>query len=149
MIDATEYASKLGLGSPILDRVHELCNMWEGICPSPLRSIFISEYVSEDGNKQYESLWIIAEKHAIELPQFVTENDGDIVPLNENVIRVQIERRDFNFDTATAASRLTVIITFTSSLMLTGTFKASGDNCVELHALLKQHLLPNLASTTH
>jgi hypothetical protein len=148
MIDATKYGQTLGMGTPLIDRIHDLATIWQHVCPTPIESAFVSEYLSDDGERRYDSLWFFAPGFLMELSQFVTDDHGDIAVLDQNVSRLAVDRRDFAFAETSPSSRLAITVNFGNPSLtgLTGNFKASGENCTTLQGMLDEYLLPNLVA---
>jgi Flp pilus assembly CpaF family ATPase len=136
----------LGLGKPLVDRATTAFKFWDRLLPDGIEDVFVSEYVSDEGDRTYDSLWFLTHDFMIEAHQFVTLDNADIVPLPPRIGRIEVDRRDFELDRATERSRMTVEITLGPPAVdaLTGTLRASGDNCLKLQELVEKYFLPSL-----
>jgi hypothetical protein len=147
---AATYLKSLGLGKPLVARVTTAYKFWGRLLPATIDDLFVSEYVGEEGDRNYDSLWLLSSEFLVEAHQFVTEDHGDVVRITHGFSRIDIVRRDFELDAATERSRLTVTVDFGAPGLasLSGSFRATGDNCLKLQDLLETRFLPNLSQET-
>lgn len=63
MINYNDYLRDIGISDGVIkDRVDEIISYFGSLYDNTkLKSIFISEYITEDGNRNYTSLWLIYE----------------------------------------------------------------------------------------
>jgi hypothetical protein len=142
----SEYFVDLGMAEGLVGRGILAVRTTSDFISEPAEHVFVSEYRDEEGNRNYESLWVLTERYISESPGFVSEQRFDAVPVKHGLARIDLSRESFDFAEATEQSRLTVDITLARSggVGITGTFKASGDNCTRLSEIVRGYLLPLL-----
>ena len=140
------YLKGLGLGEPLVERGLVVVENVERVLPGPITHIFVSEYRDGEGNRNAESLWLLTKEYMSESIGFPTEDRFDIVPVRSGIVRLEVNRDHFDFTTPTEQSRLMIDVNFSpsGSMSLSGSLKASGENCLALTEILQEYLLPLL-----
>lgn len=133
------YLEDIGIGKSIKKRVWEIYKFYEDICPEEVTQIFVTEYISEEGEKIYENLSFFSDSYGMEAKDFINKDDFDMVLLEE-MTYWNIKKNDYNFKTATEASRLYIELVLSSNTYYE--FKASKNNCDYLKKLFIEFLLP-------
>ncbi len=107
----------------------------------------MSEYVTEDGPRQYETLrflnaanLIFEVEHLVEAPRLW------LTVMTDRISICQLIARGYDFVTANEVSRLQVNCPFLGDQFLLN-YKASGQHCNYLRDFVKQQLLPNLVTS--
>lgn len=136
------YLKSLGITNTICKRIETINECFEKICPEEIINIFVTEYLKEDGTREYESIWFFSEKYIMEAKKFIVEDDFDIAPFKKAIKYCQIKKKDYDLKKATEKSRL--IVFFSTRLGVSADMKASEKNCDYLAAILFKHILPNL-----
>lgn len=141
----TDYLKAIGITKPLLERIAEIFEFYRGFCPEKITGIFVSEYMKEDGTREYENLWFFSERYSMEAKQFVTKDDFDLMPM-KGIGYLRIEKEEYDFGKATEKSRLNLQFNFTPSTLggLSGTIKASKENCDYLKNIFEKYVKPNL-----
>ena len=133
------------MGADLIARAEEVLATLGELLPETPEFLFVSEYRDEDGNREYEGLWVLTERYVSEAEQFVSRGDFDLVRRDIGLGRVFVERRDYDLGTPTDASRLTVTLNFNrNGAGLVATLKASGSNCADLSQILREYVVPTL-----
>lgn len=133
------------MGEALIERTETVIATVVKFLPDDLKYIFVSEYRDEEGNRAYESLWLLTESVMSEAHHFVTATSFDLCQTHHGVSRVLIEAEEFDFEQASERSRLNVNINFGSpGVPAVGEFKASGSNCSDLQEVIEEYLVPLL-----
>ncbi len=140
-----EYLGSIGLAESLKNRVSLVLEDYKQICDQPINDIFVSEFIKEDGTREYESIWLFSTSYVMEAKNFINGDDFDIVPLAKNVTYYQIIKKEYRFGKTSDHSRL--IITFSTD-KVRGTLKASKTNCSNLWNLFLKYIKPNMIAKT-
>jgi len=112
------------------------------ICPEEIEQIFIADYIKEDNTRAYESIWFFSERYCLEVKNFETDYNIDIVPIK--VYWFEMSLKDYDFKKATQKSRLQVSMIFDGQI--SGSLKAAKENCDVLRDILLKYIKPNLVT---
>lgn len=137
-----EYLESIGITNTLRERIETIHEFYQGICPDDITGIFIMDYVKEDGDREYESLWFFSEKYCMEAKQFVLRDDFDITPIEGRVVYWKIRKTDYDFKKAIEKARLSLQIRLDTGV--TGELRASGENCDYLKDIIVTYVVPNL-----
>lgn len=142
MLKLDEYLNRMGITTDILkDRVKLAYSMASQMCPEEIEEVFVSDYIKDDGTREYDSVWFFSKGYCIEAHSFITENSIDIVRIKAK--RIQVELKDYDFKKATEKSRLQVTILLEETLE--GKIKAAKENCDVLRDITIKYFKPGLA----
>lgn len=132
------YLVSIGMAEPFLNRVEEIIDFYETIYPNSIKDMFISEYVDNDGNRQYENIWFFSDSRLMEAKKFLMEDDFDAA--RRVTLRYwNIKKTDYDFKRSSSKSRLT--ITYQTEDNIGGILKASGENCDHLKIIFMRYIL--------
>ena len=132
----------VGLTDLFLTRAEIAFDFYQTLFPDDIKDIFVSEYIDKEGNRQFESIYIVTSNMLCEAKKFIIEEDFDFLPINNKIVYCRIKRTAFDSKTTSNDSRMTVNISIED---FHADFKASKENCKKLVAIFNQFLLPNLA----
>lgn len=104
--------------------------------------IFVSEYVTPDGSREYSSLWFFNEKECVEAKDFLWSDGIDIAPIDGRVDYLRMQKEAYTYENATDKSRL--YVRFRSDSGFIGELRASGKNCNYLWRIMTGYLRPNM-----
>src|SRR5256885_13148096 len=121
-----EYLKSLALSTVLTGRVKTVHKFYESLVPQPITDSFVSEYVKEDGERVWESLWFFSRDYLMEAATFPSQDIFDIAWLGQ-VYRIEFRKIDYDFKVATSKSRLTINGSTVGGL--TFELKASAGNC--------------------
>jgi len=143
-MNETAYYQLLSLTQPVRTRIESILAQIRAMCPEELKDIFVSDLVQQDGTRIYQSLWTFSDSFASEA--FLAP-DGvvsfDLVRHRANVTRIEIEMKDFGWDSPpTELSRLTINVSFTEGIR--AHLQAAGLNCEMLRHVCVQYLSTGL-----
>ena len=137
------YLEQVGLRRPLLERCEAIVDFYRTFAGLEPETLFVSEHVQSDGNRQYESLWLVGGDVLLaEAKRFPSEDNFDLSNIKGRVTRWEVAKTDYDLCQTHATSRLSVEyeIGFAGS----GSLRASGDNCAALAEVLKRYIIPNL-----
>ena len=144
----TKYVQSLGMTKPLLERAESVLSFYEIVLTSPIKDLFVSEYVNEEKTRVYESLYLFSDQAIMEAKQFVSDDVYDWAPLPESIMYWEIKRKDFDLKTATEKSRLFLTVRLHGSGLGTmrAELKASAANCDQLFSIFQLTSCPELES---
>jgi hypothetical protein len=139
---AAAYLEAIEMPEAFSKKAEKIYEFYRETIPEEIISIFVSDYLNEDGERQYENLWFFSETHCMEAKQFITKDDFDITPFKVKMKYIRIQKENYDFKKATEKSKL--YMSFGSTTGMVGDFKASKENCDYLKEIILQHFIPNL-----
>jgi hypothetical protein len=101
----------------------------------------VSEYLLDDGARQYESLSFFSPSFVMEAKSFETKEDFDIATVSGRIVYVNYEALEYDFKKATDKSRLS--FQYWCDDDLNGNLRASRANCDHLYQLAKDRIVPH------
>ena len=139
-----EYLKSIGVTEPLYERIKTVLEFYRKICPDEITSIFITDYIKDDGSREYEYLCFFSEKFFMDAKQFITKDDFSITPIKERLYHLTVLKEDYDFENATEKSRLNIEFYVDIGTGVVVTLKASKENCGYLKDILLKHVVPNL-----
>jgi len=139
-----QYLKGISLTDVLINRIEKVISSYQQFYPEEIVDIYVSEFITEDGIREYDSLWLFSEKYCMEATKFITNDDFDITPLKNQIHYIRIKKQEYDFNGITEKSRLTIQISL--EYPLSGDLKGSKENCDYLMKILTKHILPNLIS---
>ena len=125
---------------PVRVRARRLLDFYQALGYADC-ALFVSETVDDDGNRKFDSLWLLNDTSTMEGELTEAADDQlDGAPYANRLIRWATRSKDYNFVRAVTASRLTLELWFSDSIF--GDLNASGPNCDRLRDLMIKYLLP-------
>lgn len=138
-----EYLKAMGITEPLKKRIETIYGYYREICPDKILDIFISEYITEDGLREFQDLRFFSKTCLMLAPNFVTENDLRISPMKKRIGWMMFETRDYDFKNATEKSRLTLTGWYGERPGGEFVLKGSKENCDYLMKVFHKHIVPN------
>ena len=72
MVKLDEYLNRMGITTDILkDRVKLAYSVASQMCPEEIEEVFVSDYIKDDGTREYESVWFFSKGYCIEGRNFM------------------------------------------------------------------------------
>ena len=136
-----DYLESIGITGNLIERINSIYTFYTELIPEEIEDIFITDYIKEDGSREYENLWFFSEKHIVEAKQFILIDDFDFV--TNKMIYWHLTKKEYDFNTANEESRLTLSCKLLHSDRWT-TFKAAKENCDKLKSVFKKYIMPNM-----
>lgn len=130
------------------ERIQQIFNLASTFYPEPIQDLFVSEHRDQEGRQMIESVWFFTESLVGEFKNPLQEENFDAITLRLDYLSVVKENFDFDKavkgDTPADSARMTVHLLFSASAQMSGILRASGTNCLELHKIVRDRLLPSL-----
>lgn len=144
--EITNYLKSLGMGEILIEKIGTYYNNFYRIYGETMDDAVISEYINEDGQRQYESLFFFSENHVFEVSNFLlAESKMWISCLNGNISYLGFTHKDFDYIAPTASSRLNVDTKWKQGTSFILNIKASGNNCLHLLNIVQKYMNRALA----
>lgn len=124
-----------------LKRIELIYTLCSDMCPEEIEDIFVEDYFKEDGTREYDNLNFFSKGYCLGAPRFLTQTEIIIAPILKRITLWQVKAQDFDFNKASANSRLTLDIK--TIHQTEGNFKAARENCTYLQAIIKKYIKPN------
>ena len=137
-----DYLKMVGVKEPLHKRIEGILQFYKELCPEDITDIFVSEYLTQDGNREYSSVWFFSANYVMEAKYFIEKDDFDIMALNQ-ITYLEIEKKDYDFKQAKAESRMTAAYAAITNLV-TGKLQSSQENCDVLKHILLEYLIPQV-----
>jgi len=136
----SEYLTSIGITDLFRQRIEDICALFDDLWKVEVFDIFVTDYVDNDGRRNYEDLFLFTAEGIVEALQFLTK---DVLALNYTTNRpiyLKIDKQNYDFKQATLESRMSFTVYFTSEVRCH--FKASQENCDHLQAILLKYFIP-------
>ena len=137
-----KYLESISITKAVREKIEKIYKFYQEICPDEIKGIFITDYIKEDGSREYENLWFFSEKNCMEAKQFIIKDDFDITPIKKRVYYWTIQKQDYDFKKATKKSR--VHLKFDLDTGIVGVLKAAKENCDYLKEIILKYVKINL-----
>ena len=141
--DFKQYLLGIGLSATNRDRAAELYEILTLFCPEAVEEILVSEYVTGEGVREYETLLFLTPSYVLEVEHFLTSPQMWFNRYTTRIDSFRFNAKDYDFKKAVPASRLSFWAIWTLG-EFTLSYKASGENCDHLRDVVKQYIAPNL-----
>lgn len=138
-----QYCESVGLSQIQIPRVRQIFTEYGQIINQEIRDIFISEQTTAENARLYISLWFFTDSHFMEAKNFLTTDDFDLAILKKRVKYAHFTKGNYTFGQA-ATNASTFALDLQLSDMINAQLRASQNNCANLLALYKKHILPNI-----
>lgn len=135
------YLEMVGITDLFLKRTEESINFFSIFCSIEVTDIFVSEYIDDDGKRQYESLWLFNPKLFMESKNFLTSDNYDAAPIYKRIGHWEVSKDTYDLKNPSEKSRMTV--NFVTLENVNGILKASGENCNALRDVFLKYFLTN------
>ncbi len=143
-----EYLKSIGMGLVLIDRANTLHDQFvaiTGITRESVLDAFVSEYVTEDGQRQYSKLLFFTDTEVCEIENFLSDTPIIwIAKITNNLGYVGLTPKEYDFAEESPASRLKLDCSWIQGTSFTFGIQASGNNCKPLLELVRKYLLPNV-----
>jgi hypothetical protein len=136
-----DYLNAINMSETLQARVEAIYEIYEEIVPDEITGIFVTDYVTDEGLREFESLWFFSDRSALEAKSFVNKYDLDYTPLSA-INYWKLEAKQYDFGEATVESRLRLHFTIQPVVC---NLRASRENCDYLMQILKEFVVPNVA----
>ncbi len=141
-----EYFESIGMGKVLSDRASTFHDQFAAVTDGVIQDALVSEYVTEDGQRQYLSLIFFTSTHVYEVENFLSDTPNLwIARLTDNLLFMGFTPKDYDFITTSPASRLNFECRWKQGSPFVLDVKASGNNCKQMLVVARKYILPNVA----
>lgn len=136
------YVRSLGGQDVLVNKINEVIELANQLCPEEIVDFFLSEYRLEDGRKKLDSLWLFSPNFILESKDIRLEKINiDLMWIKGFIDRYEIDYSDFKPSEANDESSLSVLARIENENLL---FQASGLNCNKLWDVFEKFIKPSL-----
>jgi hypothetical protein len=140
-----EYFESIGMGNVLISRISEFHDQFVAIAEEAIEDAFVSEYITEDGQRQYSSVLFFTKTYVYEIESFLSDTTNLwITKLTKNLACVGFTPKDYDFNKESPASRLNLKTHWMHGSKFMLDIKASGNNCKHLLELARKYFIPNI-----
>lgn len=136
------YLEDIGMKETLRKRVEQIINQYHLLLDVDLTDIFVSEYINNEDERQYENLFLFDDTRAMEAKKFIHEDDFDVTYIKDSILYLNWKKSDFDLDNATSQSRININSLTNKDVQIIA--KASKNNCEKLVYIMKKYLVSNL-----
>lgn len=136
-----KYLENIGADGPFLEKVEAVASFYELIYPDQLEDILVTDYIDEDGQRQFENLWFFTQSLLLEAKNFLTQEDYDCAPFKNQIKYWDIKKKNYDFKASTPTSRFN--LEFSLAVGISAHMKVSGNNCDQLKHIFEKYIIPN------
>lgn len=137
-----EYLSELGMGNILIDKVEESFLFFETNFIEEIEDIFVEEYITQDGSREYISVQFFSSEHVFEVQNFMITNELTCFPYINCINTIHIIKEDYDFNEANDNSKFE--IKYSTDRGTITTLKSSKRNCDHLKNIFEKYLRPNI-----
>lgn len=146
MKDFSDYYKSLGMGPVLIEKMSAIQDQFMHIVDDPPQDVVVSEYVTDDGQRQYLGAFFFSNKFVYEVENLMSEQPKLwIAKLADNIGSLGLTPRDYDFHEAKPASRLNLECQWHRGTSFELNIKTSGENCSHLLQIITKYLKPSLA----
>ncbi len=139
------YMKAISLSTTLTGRVQSILEVYSGFCPEEIKWMFISDYLTHEGERVFESVYLFSENFAMESKQFASSDNFDFARI-EGIHYVEIKKQDYDLKRSTEKSRLNLRFHFSEKSAYLE-MKASKENCEYLWHFFGEYVLPRSTRT--
>lgn len=141
-----DYLGSIGVTQTAMKRVIDVYNFYKPLCPEEITGIFVTDFINDEGRREYENLWFFSDSLVMEAKRFLTAEEFDMVPFRNSVARWEIKKQDYDFERATDESRFSLEFSIgeVGIATLGAEFRASKENCDFLKDIFLKYVVPNV-----
>ena len=137
------YLTKIGITEELYSKIENAIDVYEKYLGFQLDDIIISEYLMEDGSRNYENLWFLNESFCFEAKLFLTQENYDVDKFKNAISYITIQKIDFDINSINFSDKSRLLLTFRFGRDRIGIIKASKENCVALSLIIKKYIITN------
>lgn len=137
-----DYLAAIDITGTLAERVHSVYAFYSEQLNLEVTDMFVSEYLTQDGTREFDSLWFFTEDFMMEAKRFVRDDNFDLAPIKGRVKYIVISKEDYDFKAATTKSRMNLTVSLETAV--SGDFKASRGNCDHLKHIIRKYFVVNV-----
>lgn len=140
-----EYFKSIGMGKVLIDRASAIHDQYVAITEGTVQDALVSEYVTEDGQRQYSTVLFFTSTDVYEVENFLSDTPTMwLAKLTNNLASLGLTPKEYDFTTASPASRLNLNCRWIQGTSFVLHVQASGNNCKQLLEVVRKYLMPNV-----
>ena len=136
-----EYLGTLPITKVVINRIDEVMTLNSKLLNDKILDIFVCEIKNHEGSRTYTSLWLFAEKNAIECKNFLQTDDFDITPYFKKLDYCSIKPLNFDFEEVKVNSSVQIYARFGENVF---DIVATEQNCIKALDIYKKYIIANL-----
>lgn len=142
--DFKEYLMDLDMKNTLIDRVEKIMMFFEEVYPAKdVEDIFVEEYITQHGSREYGSLQLFSNDLIFEAKNFAKDmDDFSYYPLNNHIKLIRITKEKYDFLKATPDSRFNLYFNIDSEVFYE--LKSTQENCDHLKTIFMKYIKPNI-----
>lgn len=141
--DNNEYLQAIGITEPYLQKIKPIEKFYREIVGFQEPQLFVSDYFTQEGRREYESLWLFSGNTLAEAKSFYIGDIYDSVKYGGNISYWELRKESYDFVDAKNESRLYIKLSLTHA-NVQAELKASGNNCSYLSKIFRELIVPKL-----
>lgn len=139
------YLESIGMGQKLIGKVNSFYDYFNKINDEGIQDAVISEYVTEDGQRQYMHIYFFSENHVFEVSNFLSDEFKMwISKISGNIAHLGFTCKEFDFVAPTPASRLNFNTRWKNGTNFVLDISTTGDNCMHLLNMVRKYINPAL-----
>lgn len=143
--EIVEYLRSIGMGDLLVAQATAIHDQYIAITGKAIQDALVSEYVTEDGQRQYSTLFFFNDTDIYEAGNFLSDTPTMwIARLTRNLAYLGLTPKEYDFATASPASRLNLQCRWMQGTSFVLKVQTSGDNCKQLLEMVRKYLMPNV-----
>ena len=104
-----DYYKSLGMGDLLIAKMSSFHNQFNILMNEQPTDVMVSEYVTEDGQRQYTTATMFTDDYIFEIEKFISDSPKIwVAKIRNNVAHVGMTAKDYDYSEPTPASRLIV-----------------------------------------
>ncbi len=139
-----KYFIDIGIEEPIQQRIQLLYSYIQKIIPFTLKDVFVNDHIDEDETHKFNELDFYTDKNTFTLLNFIRSNVFVISPPDLKIASMKIDSHEYDFEKASAKSRVRVRLVYFNTERVYGELRATGNNCDYLMRILGKHFIPRI-----
>ncbi len=139
----TAYLETIGISGSINEKIENILNFYTVFIKHEINDIFVTEYITKEGNRVYESLWFFNKNCCYEAKFFMINEDLDSDIIINSVHWFNIKKSDFDIVQNIANENSRMTLRFGLNNEREGNMKSSRENCKYLSMIFKKYIQPN------
>ena len=136
-----DYLKDISVSDVVIARIKLIIQECQMLSPGKIQDIFMNDFITDDGTREYDSLYLFTDSFVMEAKQFTTTDDYDLTLIKNTIYYWTLNKKDFDLVTPSEKSRLYIRINLESAMG--AEFKGSKNNCIYLMQIFKKYILPN------
>lgn len=136
-----KYLNSIGITEALTERTEIFYEFFRKRCPEKITGIFVSDYINENGEREYQDLWFFSFKYYMFASDFAVREHLFFGLIKDRVYLWELEKENYDFKRATERSRMHLIYSIPHAGF---DLKASKENCDYLRDIFLRYVIPNL-----